>query len=634
MVSRSPRRAEMMRVLVRLSAMMSGGRSASPVAVGTPGAAGTPGRGAVGATGVTLVGVRAPTAREEVVEDLRDLRGVRVADRDDAHLVGRRLDVEGAHDLEQAADVAGRVGQQQQAPVHHDVAALDERADRPRDPLGRDVDHRHDLGDHLVVPPPGVGLGPDDRRERPLARGGERDDLVEVPRAHGGDAVHLEHRQQHVEDLVLRDAPRRLHRDLLARHAGADGVVEPHDLAGRLDDGFDVGVVEVQDDLPATRRRRRDRRARRGPGRSAAAPRSPAWPERVALPGPGLRRAARRAGRGAPARGAPEGAGAGGRDCSGGGLTTRLSRPPQAATMTARRSATPQAEPLTSRSPPRRLRLRRDGHRARRYRADRAPPRNDGERPLGGAGRPERRLPGEDGLTRDRGHPGHSLGARHARLGEPGSLRRHGGHRGLGRRRRLRLRRVAEQHVVDVGPAPQRHAIVGDLLDAVVRQRVADLVAEDPLRLRVPQVRARAAVGADDHPVEAGLLDRPHGHPGGGDRGRGRPGRLGGGLGASRAEEVALRDDGVGRRGRSGRPGRRGGRGRLGGRRGCRGWRRRGRRGSVQIRCSWSPRAAAPASSSTSSTTSSFFSMWRQAPGARRGSVRPRGSASPVPVAM
>ena len=131
------------------------------------------------------------------------------------------------------------------------LPALDEWPQRRRDPVRRRVLERDDLRDHLVVTPGGVRLGADDGGKRPLARRGRRQDLVEIPRAHGRHAVDLEHREEDVEDLVLRDASRGLDRDLLPRDPGPDRVVEPRDLARRLDDGLDVGIVEVENDLPA-----------------------------------------------------------------------------------------------------------------------------------------------------------------------------------------------------------------------------------------------------------------------------------------------------------------------------------------------------------------------------------------------
>ena len=97
-----------------------------------------------------------------------------------------------------------------------------------------------------------------------------RQDLVEIAGADRRDAVDLEHRQEDVEDLVLRDAARGLDRHLLPGDAGADRVVEAGDLARRLDDGLDVGVVEVEHDLPTGPRRRGDRPTGDRLGRCAA----------------------------------------------------------------------------------------------------------------------------------------------------------------------------------------------------------------------------------------------------------------------------------------------------------------------------------------------------------------------------
>ena len=153
-----------------------------------------------------------------------------------------------------------------------EVAALDERPERRRDPVSRDVLERYDLRDQLVVAPGGIRLGADDGGQRTLADRLRRQDLVEVAGADGRDAVDLEHGQEDVEDLVLRDPARGLDRDLLPGDARADRVVEPGDLARRLDDGLDVGVVEVEDDLAPGSGRWGDRVGRAPPGPSVPVP--------------------------------------------------------------------------------------------------------------------------------------------------------------------------------------------------------------------------------------------------------------------------------------------------------------------------------------------------------------------------
>ena len=160
----------------------------------------------------------------------------------------------------------------------------------------------HDLRDDLVTGARGIRGGAHDGGHRPLARALDRHDLVEVAGAHGGDPVHLEDRQQDAEDVLLGDPPRRLHGDLLARHARSQHVVEAHDLAGGVDDRLDVGVVEVEHDEPAAlgrrdrrRRRRRGgqgRRRRRRDGRAAARPArgSARGPTETEVGGAGARR--------------------------------------------------------------------------------------------------------------------------------------------------------------------------------------------------------------------------------------------------------------------------------------------------------------------------------------------------------
>ena len=249
---------------MRLSARMRGGRSPRRRARGTvrraPG-----GRRPSAGRGRRRDGDRrradAP-AREELVQDPPEVDRVGEPHGDEPHLVERDLHVEHVHDLEEPGDVGGGVGQDQQVALDDEVASLDERPEGDRDPVGRGVLEGHDLGDQLVVAARGVCLAADHRGQRALADRRGRQDLVEVARANGGHAVDLEDGQEDVEDLVLRDPARGLDGDLLAGHARPDRVVEPGDLAGRLDHGLDVGVVEVEHDLPARARRRRDRAAR------------------------------------------------------------------------------------------------------------------------------------------------------------------------------------------------------------------------------------------------------------------------------------------------------------------------------------------------------------------------------------
>ena len=250
---------------MRLSASTRGGRSPpSPVGGGAPGgrrrrarARGGGRRRGGGHRGSD------PPPGEELVQDPRQLHRVCEPDGDQPEIVECNLHVEHSHDLEEARHVGGGVGDDQQVALDDEVAALDERAEGRGDPVGRRVLERDDLGDHLVVAPGGVRLGADDGGQRALADGRRWQDLVEIAGANGGDPIHLEHGQKDVEDLVLGDPARGLDGDLLASHPGPDRVVEPGDLTGGLDDGLDVGVVEVQDDLPTRSGRRCDRPRRR-----------------------------------------------------------------------------------------------------------------------------------------------------------------------------------------------------------------------------------------------------------------------------------------------------------------------------------------------------------------------------------
>jgi len=127
-----------------------------------------------------------------------------------------------------------------------------------REALNVDVDEleRHDLGDDLVRREVRAHLPPDDRLHRRLRRALTGDDPVQAAGAHRGEAVDVEDREQHREDLVARDLAHRLDRDLPAARRRREHVVETHDLGGGLDHDLHVGVVEVQHELPRGRARR------------------------------------------------------------------------------------------------------------------------------------------------------------------------------------------------------------------------------------------------------------------------------------------------------------------------------------------------------------------------------------------
>ena len=253
---------------MRLSARTSGGRSPpSPAGAGTPGAAGgAPGRGGAGPrAGAGAAGVR---ARRPAKNSFR----IRASSTASANRTGMSRRSSRATSTSSTLTIWRR--RATLAAVSVTISRLPWTTRLPPWTNGRSVAairsagaywSGHDLGDDLVVAPGGVWLGADDGGQRTLADGRRRQDLVEIPGADGRDAIHLEHRQQDVEDLVLGDPARGLDGDLLAGYPGPDRVVEPGDLAGGLDHGLDVGVVEVQDDLPARSGRRRDgpRRRRR-----------------------------------------------------------------------------------------------------------------------------------------------------------------------------------------------------------------------------------------------------------------------------------------------------------------------------------------------------------------------------------
>src|SRR5262249_15195068 len=194
---------------------------------------------------------------------------------DDLQLFLRHLDVDQTDDVEQPRDVRCGVGDDQDVRL----AVRDQRAPR-RDEWAQEraqiVDRRvldgDDLGDDLVGRAGRVRGRAGDRRDGALARTLDADDLVEVPRLDGREAVHLEDGQQDTEHLFLRDAARSLHRNFAA-DVGRQDVVEADDLARRLDDGLDIGVVEIEDDEAASLagRDRRGRGRLRGWGRRAGA---------------------------------------------------------------------------------------------------------------------------------------------------------------------------------------------------------------------------------------------------------------------------------------------------------------------------------------------------------------------------
>ena len=173
-------------------------------------------------------------------------------------------------DVEQPADVRRRVGDDEEVrlAVGRDSALGGHERAQQRDRVLRAVNWS---GMSCVTTSsggrPGRCLRPTMVRPASAARP-RGDDPVQVAGPHRGQAVDVEDREQHREDVVARDAPGGLHRDLLAARARRQDVVEDHDLARGLEHDLDVGIVEVEDDELArgwADRRRRGRRARSGP---------------------------------------------------------------------------------------------------------------------------------------------------------------------------------------------------------------------------------------------------------------------------------------------------------------------------------------------------------------------------------
>src|SRR3989442_260555 len=126
-----------MTALVTSSAMNFTWPSATPASPmpGTPTAGGAP--GTVGGGGAVKARGRAPAAhagrdrpdpaaREELVQDVRQIGGVRELDRDDLELLLRHLHVDEPDDVEEAPDVGRRVRDDE----HVRLAVGDERAAR------------------------------------------------------------------------------------------------------------------------------------------------------------------------------------------------------------------------------------------------------------------------------------------------------------------------------------------------------------------------------------------------------------------------------------------------------------------------------------------------------------------------
>ncbi len=197
-------------------------------------------------------------ARKELREDLRDLLSIGVLQLDDLELARRHVHVDQLQDVEQAPDVRRHVGDHEQIRVPIGVQGALSRHERAKQVhrIGSaDELERRDQGDHLIARDVGLDLVTYHCQGRRRWRSLLRDDPVDAARLHGGQAVDVEDREQHGEDVFDRDPTRRLDRHLLAAHLGREHVVEHHQLARGLEHDLEIGIVEVEHHEPAGRRR-------------------------------------------------------------------------------------------------------------------------------------------------------------------------------------------------------------------------------------------------------------------------------------------------------------------------------------------------------------------------------------------
>ena len=195
-------------------------------------------------------------AREELGQDLRDVLGIGVLQRQDLELVQRHVDVHQLQDVQEPPDIRRGVGDHQEVGVARGADRALRRHERPQQVqhVGRAGElQRDELGDHLVARHTGVELGADDGPRRCLDRALLGDDPPHVAGLHGGEAVDVEDREEDGEDVVHRNAPGGLDGHLLAPRPRSQDVVEDQQFARRLQDDLDVGIVEVEDDEPARR---------------------------------------------------------------------------------------------------------------------------------------------------------------------------------------------------------------------------------------------------------------------------------------------------------------------------------------------------------------------------------------------
>ena len=222
----------------------------------------------------------APRGGEDLSHDLGQLPR-QVLDARVAHGVqfdldrGERVDVQNFDDFQQVGDLGRHLRQEEQP--RRLVRLVDPRRGlegrENLDHLARaDVTQLHDLRDEA---------GADRRRlllqhgfDRFLLRLVRRDDLEELPGLHRHETVHLENLLEHRQERAHREFLAGLDGDA-APHRRRDDVVQVQQLGDRLDDHRDVGVVEIETDIPLGNRRRRrfhrrqnSHQGRRGSGRT------------------------------------------------------------------------------------------------------------------------------------------------------------------------------------------------------------------------------------------------------------------------------------------------------------------------------------------------------------------------------
>jgi len=182
----------------------------------------------------------------ERVDHAHDFRGARVLEPDELDFIVART-IEALDDAHQTMNVVGAVGNDEGVCARDvgEVALLrDERTQARNELGGAHVSYIDDVRDDLV----GVGADPLGQVvRRPLTRVLIGQDLRDVARLDGHEAVHLQDRQERLIEGVRRHRRRRQDRHVRA-HARIDDERLAGDGADRFDDLRDVGVAEGRGD--------------------------------------------------------------------------------------------------------------------------------------------------------------------------------------------------------------------------------------------------------------------------------------------------------------------------------------------------------------------------------------------------